>query len=100
MTSSSGPLPERYKHQADTRTAKEIQLSNNLCYALSDINLKRINNKADTGDHIDVGQLKPQFYFICLCGLPPFDGEFESLDLPGEKSIIYPDGFKGNYTDQ
>lgn len=99
MTSSTNPLPERFKYQVDTRTDKEIQLSNNLCHVLSDLNLKRITSKAETGDQIDVEQLKSQFYFICLCGLPPFDGEFESLDLSGEKSVLYPDGFKGKYTD-
>lgn len=39
------------------------------------------------------------FYFICLCGVPPLEGQFENLDLPGKKSVLPLYGF-GEYTEE
>lgn len=70
-------MSKNYKHFDDPRGEWEIQLTNRLALAISEININALSTPPQQGQRKSLK--KEDFLYVCINGIPPFDNEFAFL---------------------
>ena len=88
-------------HYYDTVSENQIILTDKLTHALTSNNLRRIQSSLSQQKILrETKYAKEDFLYVCLTGMPPSKNEFEEIGIPGEKMLVYPEGFLPGTTEE